>query len=89
LGDTGRFYFLTTEQGKFKMIFNTSHPFYNNIYLEMDSNGRYYMLELLTSIAQAQYTTQTDSLADVDTTIFWDDFWSEMSRKLNHLITKR
>ena len=89
LGDTGRFYFLTSEQGKFKMIFNTSHPFYNNIYLEMDSNGRFYMLEVLTSIAQAQYTTETDSLGEVDSSIFWDDFWSEMSRKLNHLITKR
>jgi hypothetical protein len=28
-------------------------------------------------------------MGDVDMAIFWDDFWSEMSRKLNHLISKR
>lgn len=89
LGDTGRFWFLTTEQGKFKVTINISHPFYMNIYSEMDTNGRFYILEVLMSIAQAQYTTESDSMGDVDMSIFWDDFWSEMSRKLNHLISKR
>lgn len=88
--DSGKFWFLTTDKGRFTITFNISHPFYTNIYTEMDTKGKKYLLEFLASIAQAQYLTQINEIDNTsDIEYFWDDFWGEMSRKLNHLISKR
>ncbi len=88
--DSGKFWFLTTNKGKFLITFNISHPFYTNIYLELDTKGKKFMLETLAAIAQAQYSTQINEIEMTsDIEYFWDDFWGEMSRKLHRLIMKR
>lgn len=88
--DSGKFWFLTYEKGRFVITFNISHLFYGSIYTELDTKGKKYILEVLAAIAQAQYATQLSEIEVTnDIEYFWDDFWGEMSRKLNHLIAKR
>lgn len=88
--DSSKFWYLTTEKGMFVITFNISHPFYTNVYNDLDIKGKKYMLETLAAFAQAQYVTL---IGEIEITqkieYFWEDFFVEMSRSLHRLISNR
>lgn len=88
--DSSKFWYLTTEKGRFVITFNISHPFYTNTYNDLDTKGKKYMLETLAAFAQAQYSTLINEIEVTDNIeYFWEDFFVEMSRSLHRLISNR
>lgn len=86
LGATNCFWILLPENNKLIITINEAHVFYREIYRNMDASARKDMIYLLASIGIAQYETNVTK-PDFNPEFFWEDFWSQVSLKLKHLIS--
>lgn len=86
LGATNCFWSLGYEKNLFIITLNESHVFYRDIYRNMNDSGRKDMIYLLASMAHAQYETNMTK-SDLNSEFFWEEYWSQVSLKLKHLIS--
>jgi len=88
LGATNCFWILLPENNKLIITINEAHVFYREIYRNMDTSARKDIMYLLASIGIAQYETNVDKPDfNFNSEFFWEDFWSQVSLKLKHLIS--
>jgi hypothetical protein len=85
-GMTSEFWRLSWLQGTFVMTLNVSHSFYTGIYQNLNEEGQYHMLNMLASMAHAQYESHTNNVIECNTEFFWDNYWADFSRRLNHIM---
>jgi hypothetical protein len=85
-GMTSKFWDLSWLHGRFVITLNVSHSFYTGIYQNMNEEGQYHMLNVLASMAQAQYESTSSNVVECNLDFFWENYWADFSRRLNHIM---
>lgn len=85
-GITSRFWDLSWLNGRFVITLNVSHSFYTGIYQNMSEEGQYHMLNVLASMAMAQYESIGLTTMECNLDFFWENYWADFSRRLNHIM---
>lgn len=85
-GIGSKFWDLGFFKNKFVITLNVSHSFYTNIYLNLTEEGRYHILNMIASLAHAQYESQTSSNLECNLEFFWENYWADFSRRLDHIL---
>lgn len=85
-GMTSKFWDLSWIQGRFLITLNVSHSFYTGIYQNMNEEGQYHMLNVLASMAQAQYESLSSNTVECNLDFLWENYWADFSRRLNHIM---
>lgn len=85
-GMTSKFWDLSWLYGRFVITLNVSHSFYTGIYQNMNEEGQYHMLNVLASMAQAQYESVSSNDVECNLDFFWENYWADFSRRLNHIM---
>jgi hypothetical protein len=92
LGNTAVFWHLGYQNNQFVITLNDGHVFYTEMWRNMNESAKSSLVFLLGAIALSQYyTTQSDVVPNTNINIdyFWEEFWSQVSLKLRHLIINR
>jgi hypothetical protein len=85
-GIGSKFWELGFYKNKFVITLNVSHSFYTNIYLNLTEEGRYHILNMVASLAHAQYESQTSNNMECNLDFFWENYWADFSRRLDHIL---
>lgn len=77
------FWQLHIENNKFIISLNENHTFYKKIYYQQDREGKQALLSLLIPMAYIQHNMPFSKEQDAQD--FWENYWSNVSMKINQI----